>query len=223
MESLFLSHPHGLLPIQLLYSTSFWVFLMFGHPPLPTQGDLVIRMKLQSVHFSLCFNWSLESSAPLGMAGSRNAVWHEWSGLVLALPQMSFVTSDMSLNFFEPHVHALLSRNDHNCSSYLLGRISFIKGFFVLGQNKNQYFFSSKWVCHYTRNTYSQAVSKTLLNFTVTSIPASVQWGGKGDYMWPESGLTVKVFLPFPEQSASRWWQKGQPSRCTLCKAFLSG
>lgn len=59
----------------------------------------------------------------------------------LALPQTSFVTSDRSLNLSESRVHALLNRNDYSCSSYHLGCISLIKGFLVLGQHENQYFF----------------------------------------------------------------------------------
>lgn len=53
-------------------------------------------------------------------------------------------------------------------------------------------------MCRYTRNAASQAVRKTLLNLTVTSSPACVQRGQRGDYTWPKSGVENEGFPSTP-------------------------
>lgn len=207
----------------------------------PFRSCLLLRFK-----YSQCLGIS---PSPLKMIQSSEASWGiftflsaliglgkaflpwGWQGVVmqfdimvwawfLALPQTSFVTSDKSLNLSECHVHALLNGNDCNCSSYLLGCISLIKRFPVLGQHKNQYFFSSKWVCHSTRNKQWLRRCWTLPSPPI--LPASSE-GRKGDIMCgPSRGWRIKGFPPFQVQSDLLWCQKGEQTHCTTLQGLLS-
>lgn len=193
---------------------------MLGHLPVPLK-------RIQSSEANWGIFTFLSALIGLGKAllpwGWQGAVMHfdimVWAWF-LALPQTSFVTSDKSLNLFECRVHALLNRNDYNCSSYLLGCISLIKGFLVLGQHENQYFFSFKWVCHSTRNKQWLTRCWTLPSPLI--LPAS-SGDRKGDMMCgPSQGLRIKGFPPFLVQSDLLWCQENRLI-VQLCKAFSSG